>query len=42
MTNILVVKQTMKYYTAPLMSSVAQTITTSFFQMLAKLSETFV
>ncbi|BBN12580.1 solute carrier family 9 (sodium/hydrogen exchanger), member 8 [Marchantia polymorpha subsp. ruderalis] len=33
---------TMKYYTAPLMSSVAQTITTSFFQMLAKLSETFV
>ncbi|KAL3680026.1 hypothetical protein R1sor_022982 [Riccia sorocarpa] len=32
----------MKHYTAPLMSSVAQTITTNFFQMLAKLSETFV
>ncbi|CAM6088315.1 unnamed protein product [Calypogeia fissa] len=33
---------TMKHYTAPLMSSAGVTITTSFFQMLAKLSETFV
>ncbi|EFJ36674.1 hypothetical protein SELMODRAFT_76526, partial [Selaginella moellendorffii] len=33
---------TMKYYTAPNLSSEAQQITTSFFGMLSKLSETFV
>ncbi|KAJ7549698.1 hypothetical protein O6H91_07G063300 [Diphasiastrum complanatum] len=33
---------TMKYYTAPNLSLQAQQITTSFFGMLAKLSETFV
>ncbi|MCO5603905.1 hypothetical protein L7F22_058059 [Adiantum nelumboides] len=40
--SILFAGITMKYYTAPNLSSQAQQITTSFFQMLSKLSETFV
>ncbi|MCO5590507.1 hypothetical protein L7F22_044477 [Adiantum nelumboides] len=40
--SILFAGITMKYYTAPNISSQAQQITTSFFQMLSKLSETFV
>ncbi|KAH7444789.1 hypothetical protein KP509_02G091800 [Ceratopteris richardii] len=40
--SILFAGITMKYYTAPNLSSQAQKITTSFFQMLSKLSETFV
>jgi len=34
--------QGMKYYTVPNLSVQATQVTTSFFQMLSKLSETFV
>ena len=38
----LLCNQAMKYYTAPNMSTEATLVTTNFFQMLSKLSETFV